>query len=249
MQKIKTMRIASILMIAVLITTCAVSGTFAKYVTTGSGNDSARVAKFGVVVGAGSSAFDYRYATEDANYTGAYSVEASDSANVVAPGTSGTGTSISITGTPEVAVRVALEFSNVTDVKLVAGTYGDPTTSDNTTDTFTLANDYYPVVYTVKYDGTTLVTGTLADLVTAGSIAIGDFDPNTDLATVSADISVEWAWAFDGAQTLNGSSFTAAQVDQADTYLGNAAAGGTFPTTGATLTTAYTATVSVTQID
>jgi len=44
------MRIASVLLVAALISTCAISGTFAKYVTEDSAYDSARVAKFGVTV-------------------------------------------------------------------------------------------------------------------------------------------------------------------------------------------------------
>ena len=46
MKKNKMMRIASALLVAVILTTCAISGTFAKYVTSTPGSDSARVAKF-----------------------------------------------------------------------------------------------------------------------------------------------------------------------------------------------------------
>ena len=48
MKKNKMMRIASVLLVAVLLSTCAISGTFAKYVTQVSGNDSARVARWGI---------------------------------------------------------------------------------------------------------------------------------------------------------------------------------------------------------
>ena len=48
MKKNKLMRAASILLVATLISTCAISGTFAKYVTTGSATNTARVAKWGV---------------------------------------------------------------------------------------------------------------------------------------------------------------------------------------------------------
>ena len=50
MKKNRMMRVASALLVAVLLTTCAISGTFAKYVTTESGSDFARVAKWGVNV-------------------------------------------------------------------------------------------------------------------------------------------------------------------------------------------------------
>ena len=45
-----TLRAAVLMLALVLITSCFVGGTFAKYVTSGSGTDSARVAKFGVTV-------------------------------------------------------------------------------------------------------------------------------------------------------------------------------------------------------
>ena len=50
MKKNKMMRLASFLLVATLLTTSMISGTFAKYVTEGSASDSARVAKWGVEV-------------------------------------------------------------------------------------------------------------------------------------------------------------------------------------------------------
>ena len=47
MKKNKFMRMASVLLVLTLLTTCAISGTFAKYVTSTTGTDSARVAKWG----------------------------------------------------------------------------------------------------------------------------------------------------------------------------------------------------------
>ena len=47
MKKNRMMRVASALLVAVLLSTCAISGTFAKYVSTASGSDSARVAYWG----------------------------------------------------------------------------------------------------------------------------------------------------------------------------------------------------------
>ena len=45
-----TLRAAGLLFALVLITSCFVGGTFAKYVTSGYGHESARVAKFGVTM-------------------------------------------------------------------------------------------------------------------------------------------------------------------------------------------------------
>ena len=47
MKKNKMMRLASILLIAVLMTTCVISGTFAKYTTKVTNEDAARVARWG----------------------------------------------------------------------------------------------------------------------------------------------------------------------------------------------------------
>ena len=52
MKKNKMMRLASFLLIAVLVSTSAISGTYAKYTTSGFAEDQARVAKWGVTVAA-----------------------------------------------------------------------------------------------------------------------------------------------------------------------------------------------------
>ena len=47
MKKNRMMRAASALLVAVLMTTCTISGTFAKYTTSATGSDAARVANWG----------------------------------------------------------------------------------------------------------------------------------------------------------------------------------------------------------
>ena len=47
MKKNRAMRLAALLLVAVLMSTCGISGTFAKYVTEVSSEDSARVAYWG----------------------------------------------------------------------------------------------------------------------------------------------------------------------------------------------------------
>jgi hypothetical protein len=82
----KMMRIASVLLVAVLLTTCVISGTFAKYVTTTSVTDSARVAYWGFVEPASTTfnLFDHGETTIF-DGTGA-------NAKLIAPGTSGSAT-------------------------------------------------------------------------------------------------------------------------------------------------------------
>jgi hypothetical protein len=76
------MRIASALLVAVLLTTCAISGTFAKYVTSASSHDSARVAHWG---------FKETTFTIDDLFEKAYT-NVGASADVIAPGTEGEST-------------------------------------------------------------------------------------------------------------------------------------------------------------
>ena len=168
MKKNKMMRIASILMVATLITTCAISGTFAKYVTRASGEDTARVAQWGIILGiSGGDAFDTQYPASDEAYLeagGEYSVVSAGALGdneiekVVAPGTSSKEIEMNLVatvkGTPEVAARYAIT-GTVNDIVLAAGEYTDytnlvpTTTADGTTygytDTFELEENYSPV--------------------------------------------------------------------------------------------------------
>lgn len=159
MKKNRTMRVMFVLLALTLLTTCAVSGTFAKYVTSAGAEDSARVAKWGVLVTVEGNAFGTEYKAEDEAYLaadGTISVKAEDKAYVVAPGTSSEllekNLVATVSGKPEVAVRYALTGKVDSDVVLPAGTYTDYTklvkADDGTygyTGTFTLAKDYAPV--------------------------------------------------------------------------------------------------------
>ena len=165
MKKNKMMRIASVLLVAVLLTTSIISGTFAKYVTEGSASDEARVAKFGVLVTATGDLFDktYKKTTDntpggsvwDENLEGtpkdltALTVESNT--NVVAPGTQSTGTGLTfgVTGTPEVDVNVKLDFTAVKDVFLAANATLPDMTKAGYTGTFNNDGEYHPIVFTL----------------------------------------------------------------------------------------------------
>lgn len=227
MKKNRMMRTAAVLLVAVLLTTSVISGTFAKYTTTKDSTDSARVAKFGVDLGV---TVDGAFATEyDANTvasdkdgtTIAKTVVASstDSDNLVAPGTKGDlMSSATISGTPEVAVNVKQEATLVLTGWEVDGTY------------------YCPLVITV--DGTPFygMTYTSADAFIAAVENALDSDvnyaPNTDL---TESHQVTWAWAFEGTDGK--------QTDELDTALGNYAA------KNGDITIEFTYEITVTQID
>ena len=108
------MRTASGLMIAALLTTSMISGTFAKYTTADAAQDSARAAKWGVNLGISGSLYGDAYAGADSNTIVSNtdsSVTVKSSAagtDVIAPGTrnSNSGLHITLNGTPEVSTRV-----------------------------------------------------------------------------------------------------------------------------------------------
>ena len=134
MKKNKMLRIASVLLVAALISTCAISGTFAKYVTKAVGEDSARVAKWGVLVTLDGDVFKSEYDADDETYNPAFDDSESEVTvqslvvdNLVAPGTTNEGLTATLTGTPEVAVRYTLELSDIVVPVLKAGTYTDYT--------------------------------------------------------------------------------------------------------------------------
>ena len=217
MRKNRFLKIAGCLMVLCLLTTCVIGTTFAKYVTGGETEDSARVAKWGVELelAANNELFENEYIGTDSKVT----VQAAT--DVVAPGTEQkTAAVFSISGTPEVAVRITIDFTVNDDVWLKAGVYDDPTTAV-AGDKFTLDDDYYPVVFTLRQtkdaDGATdvqIAKGNLEDIKTALDAYSGAYyAPNTDL---EAEFKLTWAWSFTG-------------NDKADTYLANLPVGSDTP--------------------
>lgn len=234
MRKNKMMRLASALLVAVLLTTCAISGTFAKYVTEGSANDSARVAKWGVtitgVTGDANQMFAKEYGDNDADYNG---VSVSSTVNVIAPGTDGTFSSFTVEGTPEVATRVT--YTPVVEL------------GNNWIDKDDATKFYCPIKVTVTTNvGTQTLCGldyasadafedAIEALITAGKM---DYAPGS-VATVNDDLTISWAWDFTGATGSENN-----QSDAKDTFLGTRAV---VEANAATISVAVT--VTITQID
>ena len=157
MKKNKMLRIASILLVVTLLSTCVISGTFAKYVTKAEGQDQARVAKWGVLLSVEGKTFADKYETDDEYYDGEFSVVASNEDQVVAPGTDseqvGQKLVATVNGAPEVAARYTIEAKGMSDVCLPKGTYTDYTElgeDGKYSKDFTLAKDYAPVKWDMK---------------------------------------------------------------------------------------------------
>ncbi len=226
MKKNKMMRIASVLLIAAMLSTCVISGTFAKYVTSETGSDSARVAKWGVEIVASGETFANTYEKDDNTFTLDANTVVSTEA-VVAPGTEGAMANVTITGTPEVAARVEHKVTSITFTDWLVDT-----DDDSTPDTF-----YCPLAFTV---GTTTVkgvdyVGNMSGLVNAINELVAakhDVAVGTPL-TASGNLTLTWEWEYEVSELYN----------KYDTYLGDRAAGGYASSVSVTVTT------TVTQID
>ena len=231
MKKNKMMRMAAVLLVAVVLTTCAISGTFAKYVTSESGSDSARVAKFGVTVTANGEAFANAYekvgdGTGNSNQGVLYATAGSTvksglaSEDIVAPGTKGSMVQMTLAGEPEVSVKVSYAATVTLNDKW------------KTTDT----DFYFPLVIKVNDVAVDTSAATSAseveDAIEAKVAEYSQtYDPLTPLAAQGGDsLRITWEWPFEG-------------EDPKDTILGNKAAAGN----AAEITIAVTTTV--TQVD
>ena len=231
-----TLRAAVLMLALVLITSCFVGGTFAKYVTSGSGTDSARVAKFGVTVTASGDLFAKEYATDDQTVVGTIAKSVISTDKVVAPGTESNGDFVAatVTGTPEVAVRVSYKLDTAT-LQLENWKDGD-------------GQFYCPLVFKVKTpDGNTVISGMefqtaeamKAALVNAVAAYTRDYAPGTDLSGKAADtLAISWEWPFE-----TGTDADKPANNVKDTFLGDEAAAGRAATVSLTLAT------TVTQID
>lgn len=199
MRKNKMMRAASGLLVAVLLSTCAISGTFAKYTTSANGTDSARVAKWGFTGGSTITISDL--------FKNTYDTTVKSSTDVIAPGTTGSaefgftyGGDGSVT-----APEVAYTFNVSTD-----GSSCDQPIQDNANIQWKLDKGEW---------------GTWDQLIEAIKALDGNnlndrYEPNTlptAFNTPGANKhTVSWQWLFDTSGEGEGSQ------DTTDTDMGNA---------------------------
>ena len=112
MKKNKMMRIASVLLVAVLLSTCAISGTFAKFTSDFTGTANARVAKWDVEVANSAETFTFDlYSTlmDDNQTDNETNVDLDASKKLIAPGTSGS-FSIVVENNSEVNAKYSTQF-------------------------------------------------------------------------------------------------------------------------------------------
>lgn len=212
MKKNAMLKIAAILMVAVLLTTCAISSTFAKYITSGTAaGETARVAKWGVT---------FTTSTNDLfldTYNGGTDVSVvATGTKVVAPGTTNTAAvNTDIVGTPE----VAFELITTATVDL-----GDGWTID-TNGAETGGEEFYcPLTFTIGTGSPitsegcadvaafeTKINAAIASAVTTPAKYAADTYVSGDVDGANA-FSITWAWPFE----VSGNNAK-------DTLLGNAA--------------------------
>lgn len=210
-RKNHTLKLAGILLALVLVTSCFVGGTFAKYVTEGTGSDSARVAKFGVTVTANGTMFAKEYDTDTENVKGTIARSVLSTDKVIAPGTKGSMVSMTLAGKPEVAVNVRYT-ANVTLSNNWVYKADESETGEfycpikiKVGDEIYFGYDY-PSAEKFKNAVETAING-YSD----------NYAPGTDLTKAKAP-AVSWAWAFED------NAVSAKQTDVKDTYLGDQAA-------------------------
>lgn len=235
-----TLRAAVLMLAFVLITSCFVGGTFAKYVTSNDAGDSARVAKWGVSITAHGTG-DIFAKEYDAIAGQDNTVIAGGEYKVIAPGTKKDNAAmVTLSGKPEVSVKVTYSAENFS---LTGSWVGNEN------------GDFYcPLIIKVTGKvGGTVKTETIncaeknsaADIQTAVQNAVvacsATYGPNTDLskaAVADEGLKISWEWPFEGTDN-------AGQTDEKDTYLGNQAAAG-----GANVPAIFIpVTATVTQID
>ncbi|XCP85910.1 hypothetical protein ABXS75_03660 [Roseburia hominis] len=237
MKKNKMLRMASALMVLTLLTTSIIGGTFAKYTTTGNESDNARVAKWGVTINVESDLFATAYKDEKVDDNAATAtVKSSDTTQLVAPGTKGTGLDITHgSGTPEVSYNMTIKLNPATakmptlkyapnggseadyePVKFSVYNGENVLVEDKTLEQLKALFDGFKIIYTYdvgaqKYYVDKDIDGTISD------------SEKTTASDDLPDIKIKWEWAYEdnANQTLN---------DKLDTVLGNAAATTPIPT-------------------
>lgn len=210
------------LLLALIALLCFGGYTFSKYVTSGKGNGTASVAKWGYTASVDATKLfgkEYKLAaakvsTVDGAGTINVQADSANERNLVAPGTKGS-MSFTVGGKAEVRALLSMGIDTHT-YKDVVLKIKKTTDTDYTT--------YNPVKWTLKKVG---VAEAVAENVTLAKVAekIAEesinkiYAPNEELATTTYELS--WAWAFeDDAGNVAGLT-----IDQADTILGQMAAG------------------------
>lgn len=205
MKKNMFLRVASVLLVLTLLSTCAISGTFAKYVSTDTTSDNARVAYWG---------FGSDVMSELDLFDGTYTnVASADATNVVAPGTDKTAT-----------LTLTYTANGSTAAPEVAYTYS--VTAEATTTNGYAALDANPnFKWTLKAPGDSTATeyNTVADLLaeitSTEEVAAGALP--TGYTAGAATYEIGWTWLYNTYADPDAPSTAELAQDATDTAMGN----------------------------
>ena len=202
MKKNRMMRAAAVLLVAVLLTTSVISGTFAKYVTSVESSDKARVANWG---------FERTNSMDLTNlFLGSYTNVASNNGDdVIAPGTEGSTT-----------FSFAYDGTNGTEGPEVAYTF--EVKVDASCDAAILANKN--ILWKLDDEDYGSWDDMIADITALSGSTTGkqQYAPNT-LPTAFTDKdevhTISWKWIFD--ENAANKEATTVNGDELDTLMGN----------------------------
>lgn len=216
------------LLMAVVMTAYSVSGTYAKYTSTFTGSDSARVAKWAFKIGDNTDmtqntfTFDLFSTINDTVLDNDGNIVAET--DVAAPNSTDTTNNISGLIAPGTRGSFKLALRNLSEVNAKYSLELTETNAGNV-----------PIEYSL--DGTNWITAT--DV--GGGVRTIAFTGITNQAlnmnaTSDTEMTIQWRWAFEGADSTN---YQTTQTDVTDTTLG----------IGGTATVTVDAKVIVTQVD
>lgn len=115
MKKNRMMRLASLLLVLVLMTSSIVGGTFAKYTTTANASDTARVAKWDIQINGNQMTDSYTFAfdlfstVKDSDGTDETDIQTADG-SIIAPGTKGQ-MSFTLENNSEVTAEYVIDYT------------------------------------------------------------------------------------------------------------------------------------------
>ena len=231
MQKIKknwVLRLMGVALMFTLVSTSLLGGTLAKYITTGGGNDTARVAKWGFTGINNVELFKTAYTDTSAGET----VKSANTDKIVAPGTKGTFSFTVAGGASEVAARITFAFT------------------ETNTGNVPIVYEYDGLYYSEKVSGSAYLkqpgTTSFTPITIAGNLVALAAVLNADasfiimpgIAPATPPTPLNWFWAFEQDAT----DATGANIgtrDTADTALG----------TAGTATVVFNAIINAVQVD
>lgn len=173
MKKNTMMRIASFLMIAVLLTTCAISGTYAKYTSNVTVKDSARVAYWGFNQATLTTLDLFKYEATDVSNT------AGIVTGLVAPGTAN-------------EIKLNMVYTDNGDIKAPEVKY-DLDVAVEVTGEYAHLEALDSFSFTLNGE-----KKTLAEIEAALEAATGTYAADTLPAIFETGATLGWAWAIDG---------------------------------------------------